>query len=191
LKRVIGGLAVLALLLAACSSDEETPAPDSGGEPKPVAKSPPAVSLDFATCEGFLDDPASDLVSRTQELTEPASNDNRAVQTMCSVSHQTPDATKAMTLTVTFFDSNGGADSQYNLVRAGLAADDAVQLTEGVDGPRSLQAVVDNVGVGSFVVVQKGLVVISLHTAMPTGEAPIRDPEELLEIAKGVTAKLP
>ena len=72
-----------------------------------------------------------------------------------------------------------------------MAADDAVQLTEGVDGPQSFQAVVDNLGVGSFVVVQKGLVVISLHTAMPTGETPIRDPDELLETAKGVTAKLP
>ena len=85
----------------------------------------------------------------------------------------------------------GAANSQYNLVRAGLSADDAVQFTEGVDGPRSFQAVVDDIGVGSFVVVQKGLIVISLHTAMPTGETPIRDPEELLEIAKRVSAKLP
>lgn len=184
-------------MLVACSSDEETPAPDSDEGPEPVATSLPTatsvpeVSLDFVTCQGFLDDPASDLVARTQELTEPASADNPSVETMCSVSHQTPDAAKAMTLAVTFFDSAGAADSQYNLVRAGMSADDAVQFTEGVDGPRSFQAVVDNIGVGSFVVVQKGFVVISLHTAMPTGETPISNPDELLEIAKGVTAKLP
>lgn len=158
---------------------------------RPVATSVPEVSLDFATCQGFLDDPGSDLVSRTQGLTEPASNDTPPVETMCSLSHQTADATKAITLAVTKFDSNGSANSQYNLVRAGLSADDAVQFTEGVDGPRSFRAVVDDVGVGSFVVVQKGLVVISLHTAMPTGETPLSEPDELLEIAKGVTAKLP
>lgn len=179
------------MLLAACSTDEEPSAQDDAGAQQPTANSVPKVVLNFATCEGFLDDPVPDLVSKTQELTEPGSNNNPAVETMCSVSHQTPDATKAMTLTVTKFGSNGAADSQYNLVKTSLATDDAVQLTEGVDGPQSFQAVVDNLGVGSFVVVQKGLVVISLHTAMPTGETPISDPDELLEIAKGVTAKLP
>ena len=93
MKRVIGGLAVLAFLLAACSSNGESPAPGSGGEPERATSALPRVSLDFTTCQGFLADPASDLVSRTQELTEPASNDNPFVETMCSVSHQTHDAT--------------------------------------------------------------------------------------------------
>lgn len=115
MKRAIGGLAVLVLLLVGCSTDEETPAPDNDSEPQPTATSVPELSLDFATCQGFLDDPGSELISKTQELTEPATNDNPFVETMCSVSHQTADATKAMTLTVTKFDSNGAADSQYNL----------------------------------------------------------------------------
>ena len=50
---------------------------------------------------------------------------------------------------------------------------------------------VDGVDVGSFVVAQKELIVISLHTAMPFGQSPLFDPAELVEFAKGVTARLP
>jgi hypothetical protein len=147
--------------------------------------------LDFETCQGFLDEPGSDLVSRTQELTELANNDNPAIETMCQASHQNSDASKAMTLAVTKFDSIGAADAHYDLVRGSLQADNAVDFTEGVDGPRSFRAVVDGAGVGSFVVVQNELVVIFLHTAMPSGKTPLFDPTELVDLAKGVTARLP
>jgi len=140
-KGLIGVLAALVSLLVACSTDAEP--------------SPPAVSLDFETCQGFLNDPAPDLISKTMEVTEIAKNDNPVVETMCMVSHQTPDGFKAMTLAVTKSDTSGAA------------------------------------GVGSFVVIRKELVVISLHTTMPAGETPISDPEELLDVAKSVTAKLP
>ena len=191
MKNVVGSLAALVLLLVACSTDAETPSQDDAGGQEPVATSPPQVSLSFESCQGFLDDPGPELVSLTQELTEPATTNNPAVETMCSVSHQSTDATKAITLAVTRFDSLGAADKQYDLVRSSMQVDDAVQFEEGVDGDRSFQAVVNGAGVGSFVVVQKGLVVISLHTAMPTGETPLSNPAEMLEIAKGVSAKLP
>jgi hypothetical protein len=181
LKRYIVGLAVLGLLLLACGADSQ----------QPVATSLPEVTLDFETCQGFLDEPVSDLVSKIQELTEPAKNDNLAIESRCKVSHQNADASKAMTLAVTKFDSIVAADAQYDLVRGSLQTDDAVDFTEGVDGPRSFQAIVDGAGVGSFVVAQKGLVVILLHTAMPPGQIPLFDPAELVEFAKGVTAKFP
>lgn len=185
LKRSIVGLAVLALFLLACGAD------DSDADTQPVATSLPEVTLDFETCQGFLDEPGADLVSKIQELTEPAKNYNPAIETMCQVSHQNPNASKAMTLAVTKFDTMTAADAHYDLVRGSLQTDDAVDFTEGVDGPRSFQAVVDGAGVGSFVVAQKELVVISLHTAMPPGQSPIFDPAELVEFAKGVTARLP
>jgi hypothetical protein len=194
LKRSIVGLAVLALLLLACGADSETPASsadDSDADTQPVATSLPEVTLDFETCQGFLDEPGADLVSKIQELTEPAKNDNPAIETMCQVSHQNPNASKAMTLAVTKFDTMTAADARYDLVRGSLQTDDAVDFTEGVDGPRSFQAVVDGAGVGSFVVAQKELVVISLHTAMPPGQSPIFDTAELVGFAKGVTARLP
>ena len=147
--------------------------------------------MDFETCQGFLDEPGSDLVSKTQELTEPAKNDNPAIETMCQVSHQNSDSSKAMTLAVTKFDSIAAVDAVYDLVRGSLQTDDAVDFTEGVNGPRSFQAVVDGAGVGSFVVSQKELIVISLHTAIPSGQSPLFDPAELVEFAKGVTARLP
>ena len=50
---------------------------------------------------------------------------------------------------------------------------------------------VDSVGVGSFVVAQKELIVISLHTAMSSGQSPLFDPLELVELAEGVTSRLP
>ena len=137
--------------------------------------------MDFETCQGFLDEPESDLVSKTQELTEPAKNDNPAIETMCQVSHQNFDSSKAMTLAVTKFDSIAAVDAHYDLVRGSMQTDDAVDWTEGVDGA----------GVGSFVVAQKELIVISLHTAMSSGQSPLFDPAELVEFAKGVTARLP
>ncbi len=42
-----------------------------------------------------------------------------------------------------------------------------------------------------MVVVRKELIIISLHTTMPSGETPLRDSAELLAVAKGVSAKLP
>jgi len=196
LKRSIVGLAVIGLLLLACGTESGTPAPsgtdDSDSDTQqPVATSLPEVTLDFETCQGFLDEPGSDLVSKTQELTEPAKNDNPAIETMCQLSHQNSNSTKAMTLAVTKFDSITAADAHYDLIQGSLQADDAVDFTEGVDGPRSFQAVVDGAGVGSFVVAQKELIVISLHTAMPSGETPLFDPAELVDLAKGVTARLP
>jgi len=196
LKKYIVGLAVLGLLLLACGADSETPAPsgvdDSDTDTQqPVATSLPEVTLDFETCQGFLDEPGSDLVSKTQELTEPAKNDNPAIESMCQVSHQNPNASKAMTLAVTKFDSIAAANAHYDLVRGSLQTDDAVDFTESVDGPRSFQAVVDGAGVGSFVMAQKELIVISLHTAMPSGQTPLFDPAELVEFAKGVTARFP
>jgi hypothetical protein len=194
LKKSIVGLAVLALLLLACGTDSESPASGADNtdvDTQPVATSVPEVTLDFETCEGFLDEPGSDLVSKTQELTEPAKNDNPAIETMCQISHQNSDSSKAMTLAVLKFDSVTAADEHYDLVGGGLQGDDAVDFTEGVDGPRSFQAVVDGAGVGTFVVVQKELILISLHTAMSTGETPLFDPAELVEFAKGVTARFP
>ncbi len=196
MKKYIVGLAVLGLLLIACGADSETPASsgvdDSDADmQQPVATSLPEVTLDFETCQGFLDEPGSDLVSKTQELTEPSKIDNPAIETMCQVSHQNADSTKAMTLTVIKFDSIAAADAHYDLVQGSLQEDDAVDYTEGVDGPRSFQAVVDGSGVGSFVVAQKELIAISLHTVMPFGESPLFDPAELLKFAKGVTARLP
>ena len=176
-KGLIGVLAALVFLLVACSTDAEP--------------SSPAVSLDFETCQDFLNDPAPDLISKTTELTEIAKNDNPVVETMCMVSHQRPDGSKAMTLAVTKFDTSGAADSQYNVTRSSLEQGDTVQFDEGVDGPQSFQAVANAVGVGSFVVIRKELVVISLHTTMPAGVTRISDPEELLDVAKSVTAKLP
>ena len=195
MKKSIVGLAVLGLLLLACGADSETPASGADNSDadtqQPVATSLPEATLDFETCQGFLDESGSDLVSKTQELTEPAKNDNPAIETMCQVSHQNPDSSKAMTLAVTKFDSIAAVDAVYDLVRGSLQTDDAVDFTEGVNGPRSFQAVVDGAGVGSFVVSQKELIVISLHTAMPSGQSPLFDPAELVEFAKGVTARLP
>ena len=195
MKKSIVGLAVLGLLLLACGADSETPASGADNSDadtqQPVATSLPEATLDFETCQGFLDEPGSDLVSKTQELTEPAKNDNPAIETMCQVSHQNSDSSKAMTLAVTKFDSIAAVDAVYDLVRGSLQTDDAVDFTEGVNGPRSFQAVVDGAGVGSFVVSQKELIVISLHTAMPFGQSPLFDPAELVEFAKGVTARLP
>lgn len=195
MKKSIVGLAVLGLLLLACGADSETPASGADNSDadtqQPVATSLPEATLDFETCQGFLDEPGSDLVSKTQELTEPAKNDNPAIETMCQVSHQNSDSSKAMTLAVTKFDSIAAVDAVYDLVRGSLQTDDAVDFTEGVNGPRSFQAVVDGAGVGSFVVAQKELIVISLHTAMPSGQSPLFDPAELVEFAKGVTARLP
>ncbi len=42
-----------------------------------------------------------------------------------------------------------------------------------------------------MVVVRKELIIISLHTTMPSDETPLRDSAELLAVAKGVSAKLP
>ena len=193
---LIGGLTALVFLLVACGTNAEPLVPGTVGEAdadgeEAVPTSLPAGSLDFETCEGFLDEPAPELVSKTDELTEPAKNENPAVEAMCQVSHQTQDGSKATTLAVTKFDSAGAADSHYDMVRGSLEVNDDVQLIEGVDGAQSFQAVANTAGVGSFVVIQKGLVVISLHTAMPSGETPLRDSGELLDFAKGVTAKLP
>lgn len=195
MKKSIVGLAVLGLLFLACGADSETPASGADNSDadtqQPVATSLPEATLDFETCQGFLDEPGSDLVSKTQELTEPAKNDNPAIETMCQVSHQNSDSSKAMTLAVTKFDSIAAVDAVYDLVRGSLQTDDAVDFTEGVNGPRSFQAVVDGAGVGSFVVSQKELIIISLHTAIPSGQSPLFDPAELVEFAKGVTARLP
>jgi len=159
-----------------CGTDAEPSAPDGvdgsvSGAQEPVVSSPPEVSLDFDTCEGFLGDPAPDLVSKSFELTEPANNDNHAVETACMVSHQTADGSKAITLAVTKFDSTGAADLQYESTRGGLELDDpppGAQFNDAVDGAQSFQAVTNSGGVGSLVVIRKELVIISLYTAMPS-----------------------
>ena len=47
------------------------------------------------------------------------------------------DSSKAMTLVVIKFDSIAAVDAHYDLVRGSMQTDDAVDLTEGVDGPWS------------------------------------------------------
>ena len=42
-----------------------------------------------------------------------------------------------MTLVVIKFDSIAAVDAHYDLVRGSMQMDDAVDLTEGVDGPWS------------------------------------------------------
>lgn len=188
---MIAGIAVFAA--AACSQEQDaaTPEPTIASAQDFVARaSTPtsgAVAVDFETCEGFLDAPPPDMVSSTIELSESAKKDNPSIVSMCAISHQTLDRTRGMTLTVIKFDSVGAAESRFDLMRQGMPGDVAV----GSLGPRSYEVVVDSGGVGSFVVFQKGVNVISVHTAMPEGETPVQDVDELASIAKMVNAKLP
>ena len=146
-----------------------------------------AVAVDFETCEGFLDEPPLDMVSSTIEGTESAKKDNPNIVSMCAVSHQTLDRSSGMTLTVIRFDSTGAAESRFDTMREGMPGD----VVEGSLGSRSYEAVVDSGGVGSFVVFQNGVHVVSLHTAMPEGETPVRDVDELASIAQVVNSRLP
>ena len=146
-----------------------------------------AVAVDFETCEGFLDEPPPNMVSSTIEATESGQGDNPNIVSICVVSHQTLDRSRALTLTVIKFDSIGAAESNFELLRDSFSGD----VTEGEVGPNSITAVVNSAGLGSFVVIQNGVHLINLHTAMPEGETPVRNVDELASLAQMVNSKLP
>ena len=146
-----------------------------------------AVTADFETCEGFLDAPPPNLVSRTIEATESAQEDNPNIVSICVVSHQTLDGSRALTLTAFKLDSIDSAESQFELVRESFSGD----VTEGVVGPRSIKAVVNSAGLGSFVVLQNGVHFINIHTAMPEGEPPLLNVDQLVSLARTVIDRLP
>ena len=146
-----------------------------------------AVAIDFKTCEGFLDEPPPDMVSETREAKEIAKEGNPSIISMCTASHDKIDRSNGMTLTVIRFDSTGSAESHFDVMREGMPGD----IAAGDLGPRSYEVVVDSEGVGSFVVFQNGVHVVMLHTAMPEGETPVRNVDELASIAQMVNSKLP
>jgi hypothetical protein len=148
-------------------------------------------ALDFNNCEGFLDEPPPDLVLRTINVTETAKNDNPNIVSMCLASYQMIDGSKSITLTVIKFDSVIAADAHYETVLDSLRESAGDQLTEGIIGPKSHKAVVNTAGVGSFVDFQKGVILCSLHTAMPEGETPLVDSDQLVDMAQLVEEKLP
>lgn len=147
--------------------------------------------LDFETCRGFLDEPPPDQVSKTQELTATAKQGNPSIETMCQASHDTLDGFKGMTLAVIKFDSTDAADLHFEIILNDLRGRPDVTITDGVVGTRSIQADVNSSGAGSFVVFQDASRVISLHTAMPEGELPLREATFLVVLARGIREKLP
>ena len=46
-------------------------------------------------------------------------------------------------------------------------------------------------GVGSFVVFWEGIYMVQVHTAMPEGQAPLREVAQLVQLASGVKERLP
>ena len=148
-------------------------------------------SLDFETCSGFLAEPPPNLVSKTRELTATAKQDTPSIETICQASHETLDGSSVMTLDVINFDSTDAADSHYETILGDLGASPVAKITDGVVGTRSFQADVNSAGVGSIVVFQDASRIISLHTAMPEGEPPLREPAQLIGLAKDIREKLP
>ena len=148
-------------------------------------------TLDFTNCEGFLDEPPPNLVLSTMDVTETAKKDNPNIVSMCLASYQTIDGFKGITLTVIKFDSVSAADVHFETALDSLRESAGDQLTEGVIGPKSYKVVVNTAGVGSFVGFQKGVVLCSFHTAMPEGETPLADSDQLVDMAQLVEERLP
>jgi hypothetical protein len=135
--------------------------------------------------------PPPNLVLITTDVTETAKNDNPSIMSMCLASYQTVDGSKSITLTVIKFDSIAATDAHYETVLDSLRQSAGDQLTEGVIGPKSFKAEVNTAGVGSFIDFQKRDVFCSFHTAMPEGETPIVDSDQLEGMAQMVEEKLP
>ena len=145
------------------------------------------VAVNFETCEGFLDEPPPNMVSETREATVTAREGNPSIVSKCTSSQDTLDRSSGMTLTVIRFDSADSAESHFDMMREGMRGD----VTAGDLGPRSYEVVVDSDGLGSFVVFQNGVHVITLHTAMLEGETPVWNVNELASLAQMVNSKLP
>ena len=69
--------------------------------------------VDLETCQGFLDEPPPNMVSKTREFTDVAREDNPSVVSMCQTSHETIDGSGAVMVTVISFESEGSADSHF------------------------------------------------------------------------------
>ncbi len=148
-------------------------------------------TLNFETCEGFLDEPTPGLVLNTRNFTDEAKKDNPNLVSFCQASYESADGSSSINLTVLKFDSVGAAEAHYETLLNGLKQTPGNQVTEGVVGPRSFKVAVNAGGVGSFAGFQDGVHAIQLHTAMPEGETPLADVDELVSMAQVVKERLP
>ena len=146
--------------------------------------------VDLETCEGFLDEPPSNMVAKTREFTDAARQDNESIVSMCQTSQETPDGSASVAATIISFESAAFAEAHFETTLSDLRLN-AEQVTMSVVGSESFQAVVNRAGVGSFVVLQEGIYTVQVYTTMPEGQAPLREVEQLVELSSRVKERLP
>ena len=110
--------------------------------------------VNLETCQGFLDEPPPNMVSKTREFTDVAREDNESIVSMCQASHETVDGSEGVLVTVISFDSEPSAKAHFENILSGFQGS---EVTTGVLGTESFQAVVNKAGVGSFVVFREGV----------------------------------
>ena len=109
-----------------------------------------------------------------------------AMDSFYSLSFQTEDGMKCMTLTVIDFNSNSSAEQHFQKVRI----ESELESMQEPIGNDSYAKQFNSMGIGSIVVFLIGDKLVQLHTAMPVGESPIVDLTGLVELAKKVEGKL-
>ena len=104
-----------------------------------------------------------------------------------SLSFETEDRTRGLTLTTIDFDSEGAAVDHY-----GLVVSDGPGMLDIPDmiGDDSAYVEANEAGIGSMVVFKKGDWVVTLHTAQGRGISPLVDLEQLTELARKVADRL-
>lgn len=109
-----------------------------------------------------------------------------AMDCFYSLSFQTNDGMKSMTLTLIDFDSSSAAEQYFQKVKA----ESELESMQEPIGNYSLAKQFNSQGIGSVVIFLKGDKLVQLHTAMPMGEFPIVDLSGLVELANKIEGKL-
>lgn len=144
--------------------------------------------VDLKTCNGFLDEPPSNMVLKTREFTEVAREDDPSIVSMCQASHETLDGSGGVLVTVISFDSEPSAKAHFENILSGFQGS---EVTTGVLGTESFQAVVNKAGVGSFVVLWERIYTVQTHIAVSEDQELVREVGQLVDLTSRVKERLP
>ena len=104
-----------------------------------------------------------------------------------SLSFETEDRTRGLTLTTIDFDTEGAATDHYGLVVS--HGPGMLDLPDNI-GDDSAYVEASEAEIGSMVVFKKGDWVVQLHTAQGAGISPLVSLEQLTELARIVADRL-
>ena len=109
---------------------------------------------------------------------------------MCITTFLSSDASKAVTVGASLWESVTAADDHFQTVRDSIGTSVGVQLEQADLGDRSFKLEANRSGVGGFVVFRNGVHLVQVSTAMPAGETPLFTLDQLEQLATTIESKL-